>query len=355
VNLIVSWIVGIAAVVGMFLLLIGPHEGGHFAVAKLFRVSVYEFSLGMGNRLWSATRGGTLYAIRLLPIGGYVRLAGMEPGDYEAANGFHGKAAWKRILVLLAGPGVNFLVAAVAMTVIAMTQVNTDPGRVINVLDPSPAWAAGIRAGDHIDSVNGSPVQSTQQIRAAVTASGGQPLTLVVRHAGGGPQTVTLTPVYNPDQKRNIIGVGTQLFTPLEALLTGVTFPFFAAAGIGMGLYALASGQIPGGLLGPQGATGAIGIGYLTVQAAQAGWVQWLNIVAILSVALGLANLLPLPALDGGRIVVVILEKIRGRPFNREREMQFQRAGLAALLALVAFIAYFDVQRIVNHQFPGFR
>lgn len=356
---IASWLVGVAAVVGMFLLLIGPHEGGHFALAKLFRVNVYEFSLGMGTRLWSATRGGTLYALRLLPIGGYVRLAGMEPGDYEAPDGFHSKAAWKRLLVLLAGPGVNFLVAAVAATAIALTQVNTDPGKVINVLKPtgsasSPAWSAGIRPGDHIDSIDGRVVTSTQQIRDEVTRNGGQPLTLVVRHPGGNARTITLTPAYNPDQGRDIIGIGTGIFTPGQAVLAGVTFPFYAAVGIVMGIYALASGQVPGGFFGPQGATGAIGIGYLTVEAAQAGWVNWLNIVALLSVALGMANLLPLPALDGGRIVVVLLEKVRGRPFNREKEMQLQRFGLAALLALVAFIAYFDIQRILNHQFPGF-
>ena len=353
-TLLITWIVGVLAVVGMFLLLIGPHEFGHFALAKLFKVNVIEFSLGMGTRLWSGTRNGTFYALRLLPIGGYVRLGGMEPGDYESKNGFHTKKAWQRILVLLAGPGVNFLVAALAATAIALTQVNTDPGRVTYVLQPSPAWSAGIRAGDHIDSVNGQPVSSEGQIRSIVSAGNGQPLTLVVRH-GGKAETLTITPQYNSDQKRSIIGVGTQLYTPQQALLAGITFPFFAAVGIVMGIYALASGQIPGGLLGPQGATGAIGIGYITVQAAQAGWVDWLNIVAILSVALGFTNLLPLLALDGGRIVVVLLEKIRGRPFDREREMQVQRFGLVALLALVAFIAYFDIQRIVNHQFPGLK
>ena len=352
---VASWIVGVVAVVGMFLLLIGPHEGGHFALAKLFRVNVYEFSLGMGNRLWSSTRGGTLYALRLLPIGGYVRLAGMEPGDYDAPDSFHSKPAWQRILVLLAGPGVNFLVAAAAATVIALTLVNTDPARVTYVLEPSPAWSAGIRAGDRLESLDGKPVTGAQQVRSEVLASNGQPLTLVVRHPNGALQTLTITPTYNTDQKRLVIGIGTQIYTPQQALLAGVTFPFFAAIGIGMGIYALASGQVPGGFFGPEGATGAIGIGYLTVQAAQSGWVDWLNIVAILSVALGLANLLPLPALDGGRIAVVLAERLRGKPFDRDREMRFQRAGLVALLALVAFIAYFDIQRIANHQFPGFK
>ena len=137
--------------------------------------------------------------------------------------------------------------------------------------------------------------------------------------------------------------------------MAGVTFPYHTVIGIGGGMAELASGKIPGGLLGPNGATGAIGIAYLTQQAANQGLATWLYLLAVLSVALGLANLLPLPALDGGRIVVVLIERVRGRAFNREREMQFQRAGLVALLGLVAVIAYFDIERLVTHQFPGLR
>ena len=353
---VASWLVGALAVVGMFLLLIGPHEAGHFTIAKLFKVNVLEFSLGMGTRLWSATRNGTLYALRVLPIGGYVRLGGMEPGDYETPNGFHSKAAWQRILVLLAGPGVNFLVAALIATGLAFTQLNSVPGRVVGVVVASPAYAAGIRPGDQIVSINGHTLRNSQDVVDAVSAHPDQPMTLFVRHAGGSVATVSVQPEYSKTWGRPIIGIETRgIFTPLDAALTGVTFPYTTMVGIGGGIYQLASGQIPGGLLGPSGATGAIGIGYLTVQAANAGVSYWLYLLAILSVALGLANLLPLPALDGGRIVVVLVEKIRGRAFNREREMQFQRFGLVALLALVAVIAYFDVQRLINHQFPGLK
>lgn len=353
---LVTWLVGALAVVGMFLLLIGPHEAGHFAFAKLFRVNVLEFSLGMGTRLWSATRNGTLYALRLLPIGGYVRLGGMEPGDYETPNGFHSKGAWQRILVLLAGPGVNFLVAALIATGLAFTQLNTVPGRVVGVVVPSPAYAAGIRPGDQIVSINGQGLRNSQDVVDAVGAHPDQALTVVVRHAGGSVATLTVQPEYNATYGRPIIGVDTEgIFAPADALLTGVTFPYHTVIGIAGGIYQLASGKIPGGLLGPSGATGAIGIAYLTSQAANQGFATWLYLLAVLSVALGLANLLPLPALDGGRIVVVLLEKVRGRAFNREREMQFQRFGLVALLALVALIAYFDVQRLINHQFPGLK
>jgi regulator of sigma E protease len=354
VTQVVSWLTGALAVVGMFLLLIGPHEAGHFTLAKLFRVNVLEFSLGMGTRLWSATRNGTLYALRLLPIGGYVRLGGMEPGDYETPNGFHSKAAWQRILVLLAGPGVNFLVAALIVTGLAFTQLNSVPGKVVAVVVPSAAYAAGIRPGDQIVSIDGRSNPNPQDVVDAVAGHPSQPLAVTVRHPNGSLETLNVTPEFNKAYGHPILGLSTEgLFTPGDALVTGVTFPYHTAVGIGGGIYDLASGKIPGGLLGPSGATGAIGIAVITAQAANQGLPMWLYLLAVLSVALGLANLLPLPALDGGRIVVVLLEKLRGRAFDREREMQFQRFGLVALLALVAVIAYFDIQRLINHQFPG--
>src|SRR5207244_1535108 len=100
----------------MFLILVGPHEFGHFAFAKLFKVGVYEFSLGLGTRLWSTVRSGTQYSLALIPFGGFVRLAGMEPGDYDAPSGFHSKPPYQRVLILLAGPLVNFLMAALIWT-----------------------------------------------------------------------------------------------------------------------------------------------------------------------------------------------------------------------------------------------
>src|SRR5689334_12480503 len=140
----------VVGVTGMFLLLIGPHEFGHFLFAKLFNVRVIEFSIGAGTRLWSMTRGGTLYALRAFPILGYVRMGGMEAGDFGDPNGFHTKAAWKRLLILAGGPAANFLVAMVLITGYNLTQLNDTPGKVIGVLPNSPAAAAGIRVGDQL-------------------------------------------------------------------------------------------------------------------------------------------------------------------------------------------------------------
>jgi len=343
----------LAAIVALFLLLVVPHEGGHFALAKLFGVHVREYSVGMGTRLWSTVRSGTLYALRVFPLGGYVRLAGMEPDDYEDPDGFHAKPAYQRLLILLGGPAVNFIVATLLMTGVYLTQVNEDPGKVIGMNQNSPAYAQGIRPGDSIRAVDGTPVRGQDDIRKAEDAKPGQPLLFTVQRADGSTFTTRITPQYDKDSKRYLIGVSTQVFTTGEALTSGATFPFVATAAIGQGVWQVATGQVPGGFLGPSGVSGPIGFSYLAYHAASEGVVSYLVIAALLSMALGLTNLLPLPALDGGRIIVVLLEKIRGRPFDREREMAVQRAGLLALIALMALIAFFDVQRIATGQFPG--
>jgi len=345
----------VAAIVALFLLLVVPHEGGHFAMAKLFGVHVREFSVGMGSRIWSTVRSQTLYALRAFPLGGYVRLAGMEPDDYEDPRGFHSKPAYQRLLILLGGPVVNFVVAMALMTGVALTTyVNDDPGKVVLVVRDSPAYSAGIRPGDSVRAVGGQSIQAPDDIRRAEDGRPGQALPFTVRRADGSTFQAQITSKYDTSAKRYLIGIQTAtVVTPGQAVLTGVTFPFVSAAAIGQGVWQVATGQVPGGFFGPSGFAGPIGFSYLAYHAAAEGVVNYLVIAALLSMALGITNLLPLPALDGGRIVVVLLEKLRGRPFDREREMAVQRAGLLALIALMALIAFFDVQRIATGQFPG--
>jgi regulator of sigma E protease len=132
-----------------------------------------------------------------------------------------------------------------------------------------------------------------------------------------------------------------------------VEFPFYAVGGIVQGLGSLVSGAVPGGLFGKEGLTGPIGIAYTAGQAVTQGPPTYILLVALLSVALGFTNLLPLLALDGGRIVVVLIEAIRRRPFDRNAELNIQRFGLVALLAIAAVITFLDIQRIASGQFPG--
>jgi regulator of sigma E protease len=151
------------------------------------------------------------------------------------------------------------------------------------------------------------------------------------------------------------VSVAMKLISAQTALWDGVTFPFVAIGGIVHGLWQLITGDIAGGLLGPQGLTGPIGIADIAAQSVSQGPPTYIFLVALLSVALGFTNLLPLLALDGGRIVVVIVELLRRRPFDRTTELNFQRWGLVALLALAAVISFLDIQRIMTGQFPGVR
>jgi regulator of sigma E protease len=346
------YVVGVG---GMFLLLIAPHEAGHFLFAKLFKVRVIEFSIGAGTKLWSVTRGGTLYAIRLLPILGYVRMGGMEAGDFNDANGFHSKPAFQRILILVGGPAANFLVAMLLITTFGLTQLNSDPGKVLNVLPGSPAAAAGLHQGDSIRGVNGKAFNSPGLILQEEQAAPGATLILSGVHANGSPFTYVVTPKCDAQGAHCQIGVGIprQLMNVQTAVSDGVTFPFVAVGGIVSGLWSLITGKVPGGLLGPEGLTGPIGIADVAAQSVSQGPPTYIFLVALLSVALGFTNLLPLLALDGGRIVVVVIEWLRRRPFDRTSELNFQRWGLVALLGLAAVISFLDIQRIATGQFPG--
>jgi regulator of sigma E protease len=346
-------VVGVVAIAGMLLLLIGPHEAGHFAVAKLFKVRVLEFSIGAGTRLLSFTRGGTLYAIRAIPILGYVRMSGMEDGDFDDPGGFHVKPAWQRILILVGGPAVNFLVAMLFVAGLGLTQLNSVTAKVAVVIPNTPAAAAGFRAGDHLETVEGKPITAPDQLRKAEDAAPGAALVVGGHHADGTAFTYIVTPQC-PRGGKCTIGLSVMpILTVQDALLDGVKFPFVVIGQLVQGLHDLVTGKIPGGLFGPNGVTGTVGIADVTYQSASSGLTDYLFLVALVSVALGFTNLLPLPALDGGRIFVVLVEVLRRRPFDRATEFRIQRWGLVALLFLAVVINLHDVQLILTKQFPG--
>ena len=353
-SALLNWLLIAVGIGGMFLILIAPHEAGHFLVAKLFKVRVIEFSIGAGTKLVSFTRGGTLYAIRALPILGYVRMGGMEAGDFDQPGGFHSKPPLHRIAILAAGPAANFLVAILLITGFGLTQLNDDPGKIQRVLAGKPAALAGLQVGDSIRTVNGRPVTAPGFISQEENAHPGAPLVLTGVHPGGRPFTITVTPICNPPGTCQIgVGVAPRIVTVQSAVVDGVTFPFVAVGSIVQGLGALITGQVQGGLLGPQGLTGPIGIGAITAASVNQGPPTYIFLVALLSVALGFTNLLPLLALDGGRIVVVVIEWLRRRPFDRNSELNFQRWGLVALLAIAAVISFLDIQRIASGQLTG--
>jgi regulator of sigma E protease len=280
-------------------------------------------------------------------------MGGMEAGDFEGPGGFHSKPPPQRIAILAAGPIANFLVAMLLITGFGLTQLNSDPGKIQRVLPGQPAALAGLQVGDSIRTVNGKTVTSPGFISQEENAHPGAALVLTGVHPDGRSFTITVMPVCSAGSCLIGVGVAPRLVSVQSAVTDGVTFPFVAVGGIVQGLDALISGQVKGGLLGPQGLTGPIGIAAITDAAVNQGPPTYIFLVALLSVALGFTNLLPLLALDGGRIVIVVIEWVRRRPFDRNSELNFQRWGLVALLALAALISVLDVQRMLSGQFTG--
>jgi regulator of sigma E protease len=233
-----------------------------------------------------------------------------------------------------------------------MTQLNSDPGKVLGIVKGSPAAAAGLLPGDHIATLDGKPITSPENIQQYEVAAAGRSVIVTGTHADGRSFSLEVTPKCANGACQMGVGIA-RITTPLTAVQAGVQFPWQAFQVIAQGLGALVTGQVQGGLFGKNGLTGPIGIAAITVDAVSAGPPAYVTLVALLSVALGVTNLLPLLALDGGRIVVVAVEWLRRRPFDRNMELNFQRWGLAALLALAAIISFLDIQRLASGQFPG--
>jgi regulator of sigma E protease len=246
------------------------------------------------------------------------------------------------------------VVAAVLVSGLTLGLVNTDQNKIATVISPSPAYASGLRPNDSLLAVNGQPIKSFADLTRMEAQGQGQALTLQIKRADGSVQSVVVTPIY--DSTRNVYYIGVAplpTFTVWQALQAGPRFDWEATGLIFGGMHDLFTSKVAGGPLGPQGFTGPVGIGYATISAAQQGPPIWALTLAIISVALALTNLLPIPALDGARIVVVLVEAVRRKPLPREREMMVQQVGLFALLGLMLVLTALDVFRIATGQFPA--
>lgn len=335
------------AAVFVFGLLVMAHEAGHFLAAKRAGVTVYEFSLGFGPRLFKLQAAETTYSVRLLPLGGYVRMAGMEEGDRDVEGSFNRKTVGQRAGVAAAGPLMNLLLAAVlfimVFTVLGIPQVIND-NLVGEVLPDRPAAQAGIVAGDRITAVNGLPTASWQELveKIRVQGAGPKPVQLELEREG---QRLTVEVV--PELKGQVpqIGIRPQItyhrLGVLEGIGKGFQQTIALTAAMLLGLFQMfTQGVSSGDLAGPVGITQMIG------EAAQGGLANLLYFAGVLSINLAILNLLPIPALDGSRLVFLLFEKLRGRPVEPDREGLIHLIGFALLMALILVLTYQDVMRL---------
>lgn len=321
------------------------HEFGHFIVAKAVGVRVLEFALGFGPVIGSARRGGTRYSIRLFPLGGFVRLAGMdpalEPGDQVGGNGdFNSRPLWQRMAIIAAGPFMNFLLAFLLIS--GYYAVAYVPPTVTRVLEGMPAAEAGLRSGDVIVAIDGESTTTADDVIRRVQSKAGQEVVVTVRREGR-RFDVPVTPRLDPDRGVGLLGIelwNHPRLAPLEALKQGAVDTVRGAAGIVRAVIDMVRGASELDVRGP------IGIISITSEAAQRGMFALLSLAIGLNLNLGLLNLLPIPVLDGGWLLLLALEGLRGRPLNAEQRGMAQFVGLVIILLLMAFAFYQDVMHL---------
>ncbi|MDO4476113.1 MAG: M50 family metallopeptidase [Lachnospiraceae bacterium] len=346
---------GIIFAVLIFGTLILVHEFGHYLLAKLSGIVVLEFSLGMGPRLCSIERGGTRYSLKLFPFGGSCQMLGEDMADLQEGS-FGSKSVWKRIAVVAAGPLFNFLLA-LGMAVILVGSIGWDEPIILGVYEDYPACEAGMQAGDVITSINGKKIDLYREVSEYIDMhqdilSSGKAIP-VTWQRGEEKYTAELTPKDN-GSGRYILGIqGTSSFRVKgglrQTLRHSVLEVRYAVTTVIRGLQMIGRRQVTvDDMAGPVGIAGMIGETYQ--ESKPDGmfyvWINMLNIAILLSANLGVVNLLPLPALDGGRLLFLLIEALRRKRMDPELEGKIHLVGMLLLLALMAVIMGNDIRRL---------
>jgi regulator of sigma E protease len=335
------------AILGLGLLIV-LHEGGHFLIARLCGMRVERFSIGFGPTLLGFKRGATTFQIAPIPLGGFVQITGLNPNEEFDKNDpfvYPNRPRWMRLLTILAGPAANYFTAFVLMLMVLLTfGMPSKTQKIIEPMPGKPAAVAGLKAGDVLVEANGQHVSADNPISDVIRAGQGAPVAIKVLR-GGQPLTFTVTP---ERQSSGAYQVGIHIgpvdertpVAPTTAVKEAVLYPYYASIGIMVGLYDMIRGRIHADLSGPIGITKQI------KQAADRGAVEFLMIIIQLSVYLGLFNMFPLPALDGGRVVFLAIESVTRRRVNPRIEAAVHTAGIVLLLGVMIVVSFKDIKGI---------
>lgn len=322
------------------------HELGHFLVAKANKVYVYEFAIGMGPRIWGFKKAETEYNIRLLPIGGMVRMMGEDEEKMDDERSFARKSVLQRMSVIFAGPLMNFITAIVLFVIVfMMIGVASNSNVVGQPLPGQAAEAAGVLAGDKILEINGHEVEDWNSMVGIIQAQDpGAPLAITVDRDGE-LIDMTIDPYYDKESGRWLMGIqpSVEKLGFFESSWLGIKQSYLFTKMLLVALYQMLTGQIAPDVAGPVGVVNIVG------QAASMGIQNVLILAGYLSINLGVINLLPLPALDGSRIVFLAVEGIRRKPFDRQKEGMVHFIGLMLLFGLMIVITYHDILRAINN------
>lgn len=333
----------ILAAIVLFGVLITVHELGHFLAAKGTGMLVTEFSIGFGPKLIQKKVGETLYSLRLCPLGGYNRIAGMEPGEAVTPRGFNGRPLWARMLVILAGPFMNFLLPFLLFFGIFAVSGLTLPVNkpvVGSLMEGYPGAAAGLQAGDRLVSINGRKLEKWNDINSLVQENGPKPGKVVIRRDGR-EMILTLQPRFDGESKRFLIGVRPPLehrqLSLWESLKTAGLAVGKTTVAMVDGLRKMITGKVRADIAGP------IGVAHMAGDVAAQGAVPYLEFMAFLSLNLAVLNLVPIPALDGGQFLVLVVEGLLGHALAPKAKEIIQMIGVACIVALTIFATMHDL------------
>ncbi len=354
------------ATIILFILLLGllvlVHEWGHFIVARKLGVRVEEFAFGFPPRILSFVRKGTRYAVNLLPLGGYVKIFG-EGGEGAGEPGsFASRPPWQRLSILAAGVAMNVMLAWVLFSIghgLGLpTAVPDDAAAggavtVVAVSPGSPAEQAGLRLGDAIEKLKSKnqivKIERIGKVQEFIQTYRGEEITITVRR-GRETRDVVAVPRAEPPPGEGSLGIAMTRVEIVRSPWYRAGFDGLITTGRATGAIVIALGRLVSELFGtgrvPVDVAGPVGIFAFTRETLELGFPYFLQLAAILSVNLAILNILPIPALDGGRVLFLFFEKLRGRRVHPKFEQALHTIGLALLLALMAAITYRDIVRV---------
>ncbi|MDD2906185.1 MAG: RIP metalloprotease RseP [Sulfurimonas sp.] len=349
-----SWLVSLLVLSALIFF----HELGHYMAARLMGVYVEVFSIGFGKKIASFYAWGTEWKIAMIPLGGYVKMKGQDDSDPSNisldSDSYNVKTPLQRIFILLAGPFANFALAFVLYFFIALGGPNILSPVIGNVVKDSPAFVAGLESNDTVRSIDGVAITTWEEM-ADIIANATGSLNLEIQRAGFieyktlTPKSTQTTNMFNEVVERKMIGIGSAGVTHtlelgiIETLSYATNQTIFASTLIFTGVQKLIMGDVPAKELG-----GVISIVKLTSDATAAGWMSVLFFAALISVNLGVLNLLPIPALDGGHIMFNLYEMIARRAPSEAVLVKLTIAGWVALFSLMGLGLYNDITRLVG-------
>ena len=324
----------------IFCLLIFVHELGHFIVAKLSGVRVNEFAIGMGPAIFKKQKGETLYAVRVFPIGGYCAMEG-EDEDSDDPAAFTNKPAWKRACVLAAGSFMNLVTCIVLLIIIAFA-IGQASTTISEVAPGSPAEKAGVMAGDTVVAVDGTAINESDDLIQAIGYSKEDTAQVEVLRDG---EDITLTTdlEYDKEAGRNLIGISPVMKrNPGKAVVAGFT----NTGKMTVMMYDVLR-QLFVGKVSVSDLSGPVGIVYATNEAAKSGIIYVVYLAALLSLNLAIINMLPFPALDGGRLLFLVIRLFTGKRVSDETEGKIHFIGICLLFALMIYVTFNDVIKFI--------